>query len=450
LARGFAGRHPEHLRAAGRDVQLLSLQGLFRLLSAKASETAKYQALNRLTLRGMWLTLEAYKDDPIAILLFENVPRIASRGRAFLDEIIQLHKAYGYLACETVHDCGEIGNLSQSRKRFLLVMRHAAKVPPFLYQPRRARLRGVGEIIGKLPMPGDGRAGPMHRVPMLQWKTWVRLAFVPAGKDWRALNDLAVEGGVLRDYGIMPERDLHGHSLGVCGWGDPAPTITSAGAGTGAVLGGGSPAGGCRVAGRCARRARLDRDLPGGRRRDRARPTAPIAWPIRAPTTCAAAGSGCCLITRRPARSPARACRANGRFAVADPRVRYRQSWGVRDKGMSIRRGWLGASRPANGAHCVADPRVDGHPKSVQLGVRKWDQPAACVKGDVASGPIPMRSPIRACRGSRGSTIPSGSCRSTRLRRRWRDLGGPPVALPWPIRGRAEVAMQRQVSGDRL
>jgi site-specific DNA-cytosine methylase len=176
----------------------------------------------------MWLTLEAYKDDPIPILLFENVPRIASRGRAFLDEIIQLHKAYGYLAAETVHDCGEIGNLGQSRKRFLLVMRHAAKVPPFLYQPEKFPLRGVGEIIGKLPMPGDGRAGPMHRVPMLQWKTWVRLAFVPAGKDWRALNDLAVEGGVLRDYGIMPERELHGHSLGVCGWDDPAPTITSA------------------------------------------------------------------------------------------------------------------------------------------------------------------------------------------------------------------------------
>jgi site-specific DNA-cytosine methylase len=76
-------------------------KGFSGLLSAKASETAKYQALNALTLRGMWLTLEAYKDDPIAILLFENVPRIASRGRAFLDEIIQLHRAYGYLACET-------------------------------------------------------------------------------------------------------------------------------------------------------------------------------------------------------------------------------------------------------------------------------------------------------------------------------------------------------------
>lgn len=218
-------------RVFGRlDVMFSSYpcKGFSGLLSAKASETAKYQALNALTLRGMWLTLEAYKDDPIPILLFENVPRIASRGRAFLDEIIRLHRAYGYLAAETVHDCGEIGELSQSRKRFLLVMRHASKVPNFLYQPNKGRLRGVGETIGRLPLPGDERAGPMHRVPMLQWKTWVRLAFVPAGKDWRALNDLAVEDGVLKDYGIMPERALHGHSLGVCGWSDPAPTITSA------------------------------------------------------------------------------------------------------------------------------------------------------------------------------------------------------------------------------
>lgn len=30
-----------------------------------------------------------------------------------------------------------------------------------------------------MPLPGDVvTAGPMHRVPSLQWKTWVRLAFV--------------------------------------------------------------------------------------------------------------------------------------------------------------------------------------------------------------------------------------------------------------------------------
>src|SRR3546814_15910500 len=86
---------------------------------------------------------------------------------------------------------------SQSRKRFLLIARHSAKVPPFVYQPKHHRLRGVGEVIGKLPLPGDPVGGPMHRVPSLQWQTWFRLAFVPAGKDWRALSDLRVFDGKL-------------------------------------------------------------------------------------------------------------------------------------------------------------------------------------------------------------------------------------------------------------
>src|SRR3546814_6424372 len=35
-----------------------------------------------------------------------------------------------------------------------------------------------------------------------------------------------------------------------------------------------------------------------------------------------------------------------------------------------------GRSGPTNGAYAVADIRVDGHPKSVQLGVRGMEQPA--------------------------------------------------------------------------
>lgn len=210
------------------DVMFLSApcKGFSGLLSTKASGTAKYQALNQLTVRGMWLTLEAYKDDPISIILFENVPRIQTRGRPLLDQIQQLLRAYGYVFAETTHDCGEIGGLAQSRKRMLMVARHPAKVPPFLYQPSKTKLRGVGEVIGMLPLPGDLRAGEMHRVPRLQWKTWVRLAFVPAGKDWRALNDLAVENGHLRDFGIVPDLQLRDNQLGVLDWTDPAPTLT--------------------------------------------------------------------------------------------------------------------------------------------------------------------------------------------------------------------------------
>ncbi len=199
-------------------------KGFSGLMSESKSRTDKYQALNRLTLRGVMMTLEAYKDDPVEVYLFENVPRIAQRGRHLLDQITQLLQAYGYAVAETTHDCGELGGLAQSRKRFLLVARHREKVPPFLYEPDARPLQSVGTVLGRMPLAGDvDRAGPMHRVPALQWKTWVRLAFVEAGSDWRSLNRLRVEDGVLRDYLIVP--DYHRGYLGVNGWDDACGTV---------------------------------------------------------------------------------------------------------------------------------------------------------------------------------------------------------------------------------
>ena len=180
-------------------------KGFSGLLSEGKSKTAKYQALNQLTLRGIWLTLEAYAHTaPIPLILFENVPRIATRGRALLDQITALLRSYGYAVAETTHDCGELGGLAQSRKRLLLVARHMETVPPFLYEPPKRPMHGVGDVLGRLPLPGDPTAGPMHRVPALQWRTWVRLAFVEAGSDWRSLNRLRVEDGHLSDYALEP------------------------------------------------------------------------------------------------------------------------------------------------------------------------------------------------------------------------------------------------------
>lgn len=202
-------------------------KGFSGLLSQTKSLTDKYQALNRLTLRGVWLMLEAYKDDPVEMILFENVPRIATRGRHLLDQITGLLRSYGYAVAETTHDCGEIGGLAQSRKRFLLVARHIEKVPPFLYEPVKKPLRAVGDVLSRMPMAGDPLGGPMHRIPALQWKTWVRLAFVEAGSDWRSLNKLAVEDGNLRDFLIVPE--MRGGLLGVNQWDAPTGTVTSRG-----------------------------------------------------------------------------------------------------------------------------------------------------------------------------------------------------------------------------
>ncbi|HHQ3558365.1 DNA cytosine methyltransferase [Pseudomonas aeruginosa] len=227
---GWREATPEDIRraAGGRrpDAVFISspCKGASGLLSEKMSLTPKYQALNELTLRCIWLMGEAWADDPVPLIVFENVPRLASRGRHLLDQINSLLGGFGYAVAETTHDCGELGGLAQSRKRFLLVARHVEKVPPFLYEPEKKSLRAVGDILGRMPLPGDiDSAGPMHRVPSLQWRTWVRLALVRAGSDWRSLNELAIEDGHLRDLVIVPE--YRSGYMGVHGWDDTAGTI---------------------------------------------------------------------------------------------------------------------------------------------------------------------------------------------------------------------------------
>lgn len=202
-------------------------KGLSGLLSEAKSKTPQYQALNALTVRGTWLYMEAFADDPSEFFLFENVPRIQNRGRHLLDEIEQVLRYYGYAVAETTHDCGELGGLAQSRKRFLLVARHVAKVSPFLYEPAKKPLLAVGDVLEKFPLPGDTTAGPMHRVPSLQWKTWLRLSLIEAGSDWRSLNRLNVQDGYLADYLLVPE--YRADYLGVCNWNEDAGVISGRG-----------------------------------------------------------------------------------------------------------------------------------------------------------------------------------------------------------------------------
>ena len=198
------------------------------LLSEKLSKTGKYQALNELALRATWLMLDAWADDPPELILFENVPRIVQRSRALLDQIGALLSNYGYAVAETTHDCGRLGGLAQSRKRFLMVARHIEKVPPFLYEPVKRPLRAVGDVLGRMPLPGDPAGGTMHRIPRLQWKTWVRLAFVQAGADWRSLQQLEVVDGLLRDFAIVPDVGQEGSGvLAVRRWTEPCGTVAS-------------------------------------------------------------------------------------------------------------------------------------------------------------------------------------------------------------------------------
>lgn len=239
----FHGKEPPHgwreatpediLAAAGGeypDILATSppCKGFSGLLNPTAAGSEKYQALNRLTIRGLELALQAFAADPPSLVLLENVPRIQTRGVELLDTITQLLRAHGYAVNPTTHDCGELGGLGQRRHRFLLVARHVKKVPPFLYQPPRRRLRTIGDVLQHLPLPEAAGAGPMHRLPRLTWQTWVRLALIEAGKDWRSLQELPVVDGYLRDVGIVPAgTSWHSGVLGVLPMDVPSGTVTS-------------------------------------------------------------------------------------------------------------------------------------------------------------------------------------------------------------------------------
>ncbi|TWB15626.1 DNA cytosine methyltransferase [Nitrospirillum bahiense] len=190
-------------------------KGASPLLAESKAATPKYQALNRLAENCLRLVGEAWPGaDAPEFILFENVVRISIRGRPMIDRIMARLDQDGYAAAETSHCCGQLGGLAQRRPRFLLVARNRAKVPAFLYEPVKKPLSTVGQVLEPLPPPGDLSMGLGHRVPALQWITWVRLAFVEAGKDWRSLNRLAVEDGVLRDFRILPIHGAQAHAIG--------------------------------------------------------------------------------------------------------------------------------------------------------------------------------------------------------------------------------------------
>lgn len=344
-------------------------KGASGLLSETLSRTPKYQALNELTLRCVWLMCEAWKDDPVELIVFENVPRLATRGRHLLDQIGQILRHYGYAVNETTHDCGVIGGLAQSRKRFLLVARHTAKVPAFLYEPPVRRLQGVGTVLGRMPLPGDAAGGPMHRVPALQWKTWVRLAFVEAGSDWRSLNKLAVQDGHLRDYLILPER--RNGAFGVLGWEESC----------GAVAGESLPSNGTfSVA-----------DPRGPAEAAQYQQYGVLRW---------GEPSGAIIGVKSP---------GQGTFSVADPRhagpAKHNNEYRIVP--------WSDAAGAVTSAHgtgqCVADPRRDG-PTFGKYAVTPWNEATGTViaGSTTGQGAFAVADPRPGMRRERGDNYLTG------------------------------------------
>lgn len=346
-------------------------KGFSGLLSTEKSRSPKYEALNELVLRGLLLALEAWADEPPPLLLMENVPRIQQRGRSLLDRVAGLLAGYGYASRETVHDAGELGGLAQHRRRFLLVARHQTQVPSFLYEPGRRTVRAIGEILSQLPAPGGEDGGPLHQLPRLTWDTWLRLALIPPGKDWRALKGLDLGRLALASYG------QHQGKLRVEAWQQPAHTVTGSDrVGSGALSVADVRWGGGRF-------GVLEMDQPAGAVTSESLPTngrfsvADVRW--------GEYGQYGVMPLDRPASAiTAQAAPGSGRFSIADPNWRA-GVLGVLplDQPIGV---VAGRTSPSNGAFSIADKLGRGPRFNNVYRLIEWSHPSACVTGGTAPG----------------------------------------------------------------
>ncbi|HBX23995.1 MAG TPA: DNA cytosine methyltransferase [Desulfotomaculum sp.] len=383
LLESTGGEHP--------DVVFLSppCKGFSGLLPAKKAGSRKYQALNNLVTRGLELTLQAFSDEPPSVIMLENVPRITSRGDWLLRKIKRLLKKHGYLLDEGYHCCGEIGGLGQRRKRYLLIARLPEKVTTFIYQPPKLPLKTIGQVIGDLPMPGAPVAGPMHRLPRLKWLTWLRLALIPAGGDWRDLETLSGKEWHANAYRIIP-----------CNL--PDGTVTSGGAPSCGGVTVADPSLGHAPRSNVFRIVRWDETagaVVGAARVTGSNGMAAVADP-RLPQR-EGRHPGVYQIIKFDETAP---CITGSRFgsgapAISDPRMpqkdnRHRSHYRIthyNEPGQTV----TGATHVANGAPCVADPRLGCRPRNGSYGVQDWDKPSSTVvgAGDVHAGAVAVADP---------------------------------------------------------
>ena len=212
--------------------------GFSGCLPEATSKTAKYQDFNSLALHGVWLLLEAWKGTKTGrrvpgMIVFENVPRIMTRGKKLLEHLVGLLHAEGFAVDMRTHDCGELGRgLAQKRRRFLLVARHMPTVTDFLRKPPQYSPLAIREVLWQLAPPRPGGPDHMHRLPSLSAKNWLRLACICAGGDWRNLpaevwiyhcesSDLEAVTGIRWNHCV----GRHDGKLGVLDWERPSKTI---------------------------------------------------------------------------------------------------------------------------------------------------------------------------------------------------------------------------------
>jgi site-specific DNA-cytosine methylase len=321
------------------DVVFLSAPcvGSSKLISDAKAQEPKYRALNKLSEVWIDLMLATWGDAPPGLVLFENVPNLTTRAKAMLGRVKKALRAAGYVIHDGYHCAGEIGGLAQRRRRWLMVARHARTIPPLLYQPVKRRVRGCGEVIGPLPMPGDPAGGAMHTLPKISWLNWVRLALIPAGGDWRDLPGVVPEGGQRR--AVFKRHE-------VCAWDKPCGTVGGPGSnGVTNIADARAFSGGYGV--RC--------------------------WdaPFSTVTGESSVSNGASVADPRPfALAPSNA-RHNAKYAVGD--------WKAPAKTVT------GATRPGSGSLAVNDPRVPKHPFGNVDRVTCWDEPV----GTITRSPAP-------------------------------------------------------------
>lgn len=383
LRRHCSGRRP--------DVVIMSTpcKGYSPLLPEKTSQQPKYQALNQLPERVLDLTLEAWFDDLPAIFLMENVPGILRRGKKMLARIKAKLVAKGYMFHQGTYDCGEWGGLGQHRDRYLFMARLPEKVPSFVFQPPILPMKTIGDILGPLPMPGDAEScGRLHRIPKCAWRTWERLALIPAGKDWRALEKFdrkqwggawkivpwceasnavtAATKGVGISTGVSAVADPrlefvqgYGNKYRVVSADESSPAVTGSRVGSGAVL-------------------YADPKVP------KFAANSIKVNPWDEPSGAVIGGAGL----------------SNGAIAVSDPRLSKRDK---RYPGLYKVVPWdessntvTGQTDIQTGAINVADPRISEKWSGAgNFGVMKWDEPAKTItaSGDIHSGTSAVADP---------------------------------------------------------
>jgi site-specific DNA-cytosine methylase len=381
---------PEKLRdlfPVRPDVVIMSppCKGNSRLLPKQQAMTPKYVALNQLPERIYTLVLEAWFDDLPPILLMENVPGIKDKGRGqtYLKTINEKLTQYGYVSHEALYDCGEWGELGQHRVRYLHISRLPSKIPSFVFEPPSFPLKSIGDILGPLPMPGDVvKCGRLHRIPNLAWRTWERLALIPAGKDWRALET----------YSHSP----HNGTYRIIPWDNPSTTLTAqSNPGNASAVQIADP--------------RINKLGYGNKYRVTADDSpAPVV-------TGARIGSGGIVYAdpkvpkfnvnrQRIGKwdSPSSAVIANAENFVADPRYRdHFHCFKVSPWNKPADTVTSGHS-PTGGAVSVADPRLNKHKERFgnAYKVVKWDDAAPVItgQGEVQTGAISVADPRLNCR----------------------------------------------------